>query len=79
MLAERKKSMNSSFLKPNTEDLNRLLGILNSQSGSENTATYSLSMNSSAFGGSGGRPFLFLISVTSPQSMFCGTGCHVLK
>ena len=40
---------------------------------------YSLSINSSGPGGSGFRPFLFLISATILLNIDCGTACHVLK
>ncbi len=38
-----------------------------------------MSMNSDGVGGSGERPFLFLVSSTNGRSMFVGTDCQSLK
>ena len=40
---------------------------------------HSLSMNSSADGGSGFNPFLFLMSAIIDLINDCGTVCHVLR
>jgi hypothetical protein len=45
----------------------------------ESIQVHSLSINSSGVGGSGFKPFLFLVSPTNVLEIDCGTACHVLK